>query len=95
MVGVTNRRTGPVCFIGTPSIHTWASAGTFRATSAVFNFKGDPSLAAFDPCVTGSLQPGVSDGYWVMLNPLTPGTHDLRFHEGTAQVIYTLKVAAH
>jgi hypothetical protein len=79
----------------TPDLTLPLGQNPYRATSALFNFKGDPSLAAFDPCVTGSLQPGLSDGYWVMLYPLTPGTHDLRFHEGSSELIYTLKVATH
>jgi hypothetical protein len=55
-------------------------ASPFRATSPLFEFRGDPSLtAAFDPCVTGKDQPGLSDGYWIMLNPLSPGPHTLHF----------------
>jgi hypothetical protein len=35
--------------------------------------------------------PAVSDGWWVMLPPLSPGPHELRFRAGTAQqVIYHL-----
>ena len=53
----------------------------YRATSPMFIFKGDPSLTAtFDPCITGTPQHGVSDGYWVMLAPLSAGTHTLFFY---------------
>ena len=46
----------------------------------MFSFAGDPSLAAvLDPCITGTQQKGVSDGYWLMLYPLSPGTHTLHF----------------
>ncbi len=52
----------------------------YRATSQLFTFTGDPSLtAAFDPCITGSPQPAVSDGYWIMLAPLSAGTHTIHF----------------
>jgi hypothetical protein len=52
---------------------------SYRATSALFTFTGDPSLMGYDPCITGTPQPAVSDGYWIMLTPRTPGTHTIRF----------------
>jgi hypothetical protein len=52
----------------------------YRATSSMFMFKADPALAPnYDPCVTGSPQPGVSVGYWIWLAPLPPGVHTLHF----------------
>jgi len=52
----------------------------YRATSDLFTFTGDPSLTAtFDPCITGSSQPAVSDGFWIMLTPLRPGSHTIHF----------------
>ena len=52
----------------------------FRVTSSLFYFTGDPSLTAvLDSCITGSSQPAVSDGYWVMLPPLSRGTHTIQF----------------
>jgi hypothetical protein len=33
----------------------------------------------WDPCITGSVQYGVSVGYWLLLPPLTPGQHTLQF----------------
>ena len=50
-----------------------------RAASDLFTFLGDPSMAAVDACITGTPQPGVSDGYWVMLTPMTPGLHTVYF----------------
>jgi hypothetical protein len=51
-----------------------------RGTSNMYSFAGDPSLTAtFDPCITGSQQKAVSDGYWLLLAPLSPGTHTLTF----------------
>ncbi len=53
---------------------------SYRATSRLFTFTADPALSAiFDPCVTGNPQPGVAVGYWLLLAPLTPGTHTLHF----------------
>ena len=49
---------------------------SYRVTSGLYTFTGDPSLAAvFDPCITGEPQPAVSDGYWIMLAPLSVGSH--------------------
>ncbi len=44
----------------------------------VFSIKGDPSLqATFDTCITGSWQPVVSNGWFMMFRPLSPGTHTI------------------
>jgi len=71
----------------------------FRVTSNLFYFTGDPSLTAvFDSCITGSSQPAVSDGYWLMLAPLSPGTHTIHFGGKfvpigfETEVTYTLNV---
>ena len=48
----------------------------YRATSSLFQFTADPALAGFlDPCITGSVQDGVSVGYWLLLTPLTRYAH--------------------
>jgi hypothetical protein len=57
---------------------------SYRGTSNMYSFAGnlagDPNLQqAFDPCLTGSQQKAVSDGYWLLLAPLSPGQHTLRF----------------
>jgi hypothetical protein len=56
-----------------------ASPTAYRYTSPrLFHFAGDPSNAAqLDPCITGSRQPAVSDGFFVMLRPLDAGSHSL------------------
>ncbi|MGQ0612727.1 MAG: hypothetical protein ACT4PV_03120 [Planctomycetaceae bacterium] len=46
-----------------------------RITTGLFSFTGHPSLTNFDPCITGSPQQGLSDGYWILVNPLPVGTH--------------------
>jgi hypothetical protein len=50
----------------------------YRVTSPLFEFNGDRSLQVFDPCI-GPGHKGVSDGYWIMLKPLLPGSHTLTF----------------
>ena len=56
------------------------SLSVYRATSDLFHFTADPALSTFlDPCITGSVQDGVSIGYWLLLAPLTPGIHTLHF----------------
>jgi hypothetical protein len=73
----------------------------YRATSRLFYFKADSSyVGGGDPCINGRLQPAVSDGYWIMLTPLPPGTHTIQFtgigSDGfTAGVKYNLKVVGH
>jgi hypothetical protein len=52
----------------------------YRGTSNMYSFAGDPSLTpVFDPCITGSQQKAVSDGYWLLLAPLSTGQHTLQF----------------
>lgn len=69
-----------------------------RYTSRLFIFKGDPSLkTSIDGCITGDRQPAVSDGYYVMLKPLSRGTHTVVFTatdtRGTAtSVTYNLTI---
>jgi hypothetical protein len=54
--------------------------GSYVAISPIFTFTADPAAAAsFDPCITGTPQPGVSVGYWLLLTPLPPGQHTVHF----------------
>jgi hypothetical protein len=47
----------------------------------LFYFAGDKSLDAnFDSCVTGSLQPAVTDDIFILLRPLARGQHVLVTH---------------
>lgn len=49
------------------------------ASHDLFTLTGDPSLrATFDPCITGSPQPAVVDGFFMMFKPLKPGEHVIR-----------------
>ena len=60
----------------------------YRFTSDdVFFFRGDPTLEQWDSCVTTHRQEAVSDGYYLMFKPLSPGAHQIVVHgqdmEGT------------
>lgn len=50
--------------------------GRHRDTSPLFHFRADPSLVGLplDPCLTGTSQPGVSDGWWIFAL-FAPGDH--------------------
>lgn len=70
---------------------------TYKSLTPLFMFTGDASLNTWwDPCITGSPQPGVSNGYWLLLPPLTPGTHNLHFGSPNPNagqdITYILKV---
>ncbi len=70
----------------------------FRTTTELFYFQALPELTCLDPCVTGELQPGVADGYWIMLRPLSPGQHKLNYKGSypklgwAIDVTYTIEV---
>lgn len=51
---------------------------SYRFTSGdLFYFRGDPSMVQFDSCVTGHRQPAVSDGFFLMFKPMSPGQHTI------------------
>ena len=56
-----------------------ANLQSYRSISGIFTFTADPAAVSFDPCVTGTLQPGVAIGYWLLVAPLTPGSHTIHF----------------
>jgi hypothetical protein len=51
-----------------------------RVTTGLFSFTGAVDLVALDPCVTGSPQVGVSDGYFIFIEPPSVGEHLLHIH---------------
>jgi hypothetical protein len=57
------------------------------ASDDLFTITGDPSLREqMDPCITGSPQPAVINGFFMMFKPLRRGQHVIRVH-GTATAI--------
>jgi hypothetical protein len=55
-----------------------------RITAGLFAFTGAADLVALDTCITGSPQLGVSDGYFLFIQPLSPGAHTLSIHSTIA-----------
>jgi hypothetical protein len=55
---------------------------SYRYHSAqLFNIKGDLSLQpVLDGCITGSYQPAIVDGFFMMVKPLAPGFHTIVVH---------------
>jgi hypothetical protein len=54
----------------------------YRFHSAhLFSLTGDPSLSAvLDPCITGTPQPAIIDGFFLLFKPLSPGAHTIVVH---------------
>jgi hypothetical protein len=58
----------------------------YRFTSDdLFHFKGDPTMQQFDGCVTGHRQPAVSDGFFLLFKPMSPGQHTIVIHSHDMQ----------
>ena len=70
-----------------------------RVVTKLFSFTGAASLVPFDSCITGFPQLGVSDGFFVFIEPPEPGEHILKIDSvspftGTSQGTYNLKIRA-
>jgi hypothetical protein len=51
------------------------------ASDDLFGLTGDPSLQpVLDPCITGSPQQAVIDGFFMLFKPLEPGLHTIVVH---------------
>lgn len=72
-----------------------ANLTNYQALSSLFTFTADPSLSQADCCVSGSLQYGVSDGYWIMLNPLPAGPHTIHFKATIPSFSFAVEVTDH
>ena len=65
----------------------------YRFPSGLFYFTGNTDLTnCFDPCITGEEQADASDGYWMILKPLSYGQHTLRFKAGVPAFGFALDV---
>lgn len=49
----------------------------YRTATHLFTFTGDPTMHAIDPCVVGTAQLAVADGYLIVVKPLPRGVHSL------------------
>ena len=70
-----------------------------RVTTKLFSFTGAKNLVPLDSCITGSPQLGVSDGFFVFIEPLERGEHVLQIRSvsplfGTSQGTYNLRIRA-
>jgi len=52
---------------------------SYRAHSKLFSFTAAIDRKVTDSCITGSPQLAVTDGYWLLLEPLSRGEHTLHF----------------
>ena len=48
------------------------------SSERIFTLTGDPTFASLDPCVTGTPQPAIVDGFFMMFKPLDRGDHVIR-----------------
>ncbi len=65
----------------------------YRFPSGLFYFTGNTDLTnCFDPCITGEEQAAASDGYWMMLKPLSYGQHTLNFKAEVSAFGFALDV---
>jgi hypothetical protein len=53
------------------------------ASRDLFHFRGDTSMQQIDNCITGRPQPAVADSFFVVMKPLSRGTHE-----------YTIKIVS-
>jgi len=67
----------------------------YKGLSRLSTLTGDLSMQAFDGCITGTPQPFVADGYWLMIHPLTPGAHTLHLTSSAYGGGFTLDVLYH
>ena len=67
----------------------------YRVTTDLFYFNALPDLTCLDACVTGELQPGLADGYWIMLRPLVPGPHKLQYKGSYPKLGWAIDVTYH
>lgn len=58
-----------------------SNISNYLFTTDLFYFTGNPDLSnCFDPCITGESQAAVASGYYMMLKPLSKGTHTVHYH---------------
>ena len=58
-----------------------SNPANYLFTTGLYTFTGNAELpSCFDVCVTGSPQPAVSSGYFMMLKPLSKGQHTVHYH---------------
>jgi hypothetical protein len=84
------------------NLYRYFRASEFFAFTGVGGNVDEPNGCGTPPCYVGFREPAYSDGYWVMLTPLSPGQHTIHFEAAvlstdpfypfTQNVTYKLKV---
>lgn len=74
--------------------HSLQNLGAYRAQAPMFSITiPDDSLLRFIPLPAGTYFPNGSDGFWVMLTPLSKGPHVVHFSiDGSLDVTYHFSV---
>ncbi len=69
----------------------------YRFTSGLYDLDANDELAECfgDPCLAADDQLGLTDGYWLMLKPLSRGQHTLNFQGTVPQNGFSLNVTYH
>jgi hypothetical protein len=68
----------------------------YRFTSNLYDFEANPELAdCFDPCLGADDLLGLTDGYWLLLKPLSRGQHTLNFQGNVPLIGLSLDVTYH
>jgi hypothetical protein len=69
--------------------------GGFRFQSPIFSFDFDRTLAALEGYPATHVSTAVTEGYWLMLRPLTAGQHTIHFTAAAPPFSFTLDVTYH
>jgi hypothetical protein len=73
----------------------------FRFKSPIFSFTGEtPNVfsqigCGAPPCYEGFRETAFADGYWILLRPLSPGRHTIRFHGEVPDFDFVVDVTYH
>ena len=93
-------RSGAASFVDNPILldanidgQTLQDLSNYRAKSPVFSITV-PDDAIFGIPLTGTFTPQVSDGYWLMVAPLSAGEHTIHF-AATTNLGFTVEVTYH
>ncbi|MBL0137129.1 MAG: hypothetical protein IPP86_01200 [Bacteroidetes bacterium] len=62
----------------------------YQAISPIFNYVGDPCFNS-NFCIDGTQQQAVIGGYWIMLKPLSRGTHTIHTTGGASALFPAIK----
>jgi hypothetical protein len=70
--------------------HSINNVTDYQAISPIFNYVGDPCFNS-NFCIDGTQQQAVIGGYWIMLKPLSRGTHTIHTTGGASALFPAVK----